>query len=848
MDLGRASSDNQRSFKSFSLWRRAEQSDWSSSLFAGRRTRPGKRCAAWTRPAPGGTGCVTRGCGHVLNRGPGFPPVVRPRWRSGDAHRSTVLHCHQYSPFVYAALARVSASPPARAVHRARTIERCAAVTKRRLVNPMLARAAHRIFSVSQDLRRHMIAEGLPASRIEVIPNGIDPASPSVAAREELRASSVRPVHGRADHGRAAGPGEGPGNAVGAVGHAAGEASTCMLVVVGDGPERARSRRRRGTGAHRERDVSRAPRGRAPLVERGGCLRQQLGQRRDIAHDSRGHVGWAAGDRDRGRRHAGNRGCELRDAGAGAGPGGAERRSSHSPATPVAVAAGRQQRARGCSNRLPSIAWSTDIGGLRRGLLNVRHLRRRRPRRTARPAARRASGDGRGHGLSRPGRRRILRQRRIALGHRRLAIIDRAGGEQPMANEDGTCWIVFNGEVYNHRDLRPVLKRAATASAPSPTPRRLSTPTKNTAPAASSSSRACSHSRSPTRDATSCSSRAIGWARSRSSTRCSTACCTSPARSARWRRRRAGTATSIWLRSKVTCRSAISWRPTDLPRRPQAPGPWLHVAGGRLVTRRYWDVEEFDTDQRDEARWSTRSTSAWHGGSRAARKRSAAGRLSVGRHRLGARRVVHGRALGDRLLTATVGFGEAAHNELEAAGLTAGHFTRRTMKRRSTPKLEDVLEPVVAFGEPFADSSAIPTWYVSRSARQHVTVALTGDGGDETFGGYDFRYVPHALEGTRGPSCLALRPCAGRRRRTRVAAIAAAAEMAARRHGARESRRRLSDRLLRRPVLSEAGRHARLLGPAAARSGGQPRLCGGHGRLSPPGDAGRPCSARSTRT
>ena len=47
---------------------------------------------------------------------------------------------------------------------------------------------------------------------------------------------------------------------------------------------------------------------------------------------------------------------------------------------------------------------------------------------------------------------------RVAFGHRRLAIIDRAGGHQPMANEDGTCWIVFNGEVYNHRALRPLLE------------------------------------------------------------------------------------------------------------------------------------------------------------------------------------------------------------------------------------------------------------------------------------------------------------------------------------------------------------------------------------------------------
>src|SRR5882757_1420108 len=47
---------------------------------------------------------------------------------------------------------------------------------------------------------------------------------------------------------------------------------------------------------------------------------------------------------------------------------------------------------------------------------------------------------------------------RAVLGHRRLAIIDRAGGHQPMANEDGSCWVVFNGEIYNHRSLRPFLE------------------------------------------------------------------------------------------------------------------------------------------------------------------------------------------------------------------------------------------------------------------------------------------------------------------------------------------------------------------------------------------------------
>ena len=48
----------------------------------------------------------------------------------------------------------------------------------------------------------------------------------------------------------------------------------------------------------------------------------------------------------------------------------------------------------------------------------------------------------------------------VALGHRRLAIIDVAGGQQPLSNEDGSVWIVFNGEIYNFRDLRRRLEGA----------------------------------------------------------------------------------------------------------------------------------------------------------------------------------------------------------------------------------------------------------------------------------------------------------------------------------------------------------------------------------------------------
>jgi hypothetical protein len=104
-------------------------------------------------------------------------------------------------------------------------------------------------------------------------------------------------------------------------------------------------------------------------------------------------------------------------------------------------------------------------------------------------------------------------------------------------------------------------------------------------------------------------------------------------------------------------------------------------------------------------------------------------------------------ALGDRLVTASVGFDQAAHNELDAARLTATHCHARHYEETIQPRLDEVLTAATTgSGEPLADSSTIPTWYVSRSARAHVTVALSGDGGDETFAGYDFRYVPHVIE------------------------------------------------------------------------------------------------------
>ena len=76
--------------------------------------------------------------------------------------------------------------------------------------------------------------------------------------------------------------------------------------------------------------------------------------------------------------------------------------------------------------------------------------------------------------------------------------------------------------------------------------------------------------------------------------------------------------------------------------------------------------------------------------------------------------------------------------------LVARHFgTRHHAFRLTFKDVLDTVEPVLThLGEPFADSSLLPTALVSRHTRQHVTVALSGDGGDELFAGY-WRYAGH---------------------------------------------------------------------------------------------------------
>jgi asparagine synthase (glutamine-hydrolysing) len=99
----------------------------------------------------------------------------------------------------------------------------------------------------------------------------------------------------------------------------------------------------------------------------------------------------------------------------------------------------------------------------------------------------------------------------------------------------------------------------------------------------------------------------------------------------------------------------------------------------------------------------------------------------------------------ERVKTFSIGFEEQDFSELHHARRVAEHVGAEHHEFIVRPDAMEVLPLLVEhYGEPYADSSAIPTYYVARETRRHVTVALNGDGGDEAFAGYE-RYAAMQL-------------------------------------------------------------------------------------------------------
>ena len=334
----------------------------------------------------------------------------------------------------------------------------------------------------------------------------------------------------------------------------------------------------------------------------------------------------------------------------------------------------------------------------------------------------------------------------VGLGMRRLSIIDLSTGHQPIHNEDQSVWVVFNGEIYNYRELRAELERAG---------HRFYT---------SSDTETIVHAYEQWGDE--CFVRMRGmfgialWDRTQQTLLLA--------------RDRAGIKPLFYtehrdrlyfgseLKSLLAAGAVdgeIDMQSLDhyfsflyTPRdrsiftgvRKLPPGHVLRWHHGRATVRPFWRisaVESFSGSEQ-EAAARLRETLADAVRSHLVSDVPLGAFLSGG---VDSSTVVGLMAeVSDRpVQTFSIGFDVAEFDELEHARAVAAHFRTDHHEFVVKPDGLTILDRLIEhFDEPFADSSAIPTWYVSEIARRHVTVVLSGDGGDELFGGYD-RYLPH---------------------------------------------------------------------------------------------------------
>ena len=333
-----------------------------------------------------------------------------------------------------------------------------------------------------------------------------------------------------------------------------------------------------------------------------------------------------------------------------------------------------------------------------------------------------------------------------AIGMRRLSIIDLATGRQPIHNEDRTIWIVFNGEIYNFRDLRSELEAAG---------HRFYTATDTeTIVHAYEQWGAGAFQR-----LRGMFGLAIWDARTGSLLLARDRMGIKPLHYAEvGGRLYFGSEIKSLLQSPEVSRTvdldaldhylSFLYTPADgsifRGVRKLPPGHLLIWRDGKIRVERYWQmpaVETF-TGAEPEAVERLRATLTDAVRSHLMSDVPLGAFLSGG---VDSSLVVALMASTSSapVKTFSIGFDEPALDELVHARRVAAQFGTDHHEMVVRPDAVAILDQLIAhFDEPFGDASAIPTWYVSQLARRHVTVVLSGDGGDELFGGYD-RYLPH---------------------------------------------------------------------------------------------------------
>ena len=335
----------------------------------------------------------------------------------------------------------------------------------------------------------------------------------------------------------------------------------------------------------------------------------------------------------------------------------------------------------------------------------------------------------------------------VALGMRRLSIIDLPGGHQPISNEDHAVTIVFNGEIYNYRELQSVLQSRGHRF-------RTNSDTEAIVHAYEEFGAACvDHLRGMFAFAIwDDREKKLFIARDRvgkkplyySVTRGGTLVFGSELKSLLEhpdveRNIDPQALDAYFSLGYVPDPISIFDNVEKLP-----PGHHLTFVMGRLSVERYWD---FSYESNGNGH---HSASDYLAELRTLLDDAVKLRL-VSDVPLGAflsggidSSAVVGlmaRHMDQPVKTFSIGFNEDSHDELKYARATAKKFGTDHHEFIVTPEICDVVDSLAwHFDEPFADSSAIPTFVVSKLAREHVKVVLTGDGGDELFAGYS-RYV-----------------------------------------------------------------------------------------------------------
>ena len=327
----------------------------------------------------------------------------------------------------------------------------------------------------------------------------------------------------------------------------------------------------------------------------------------------------------------------------------------------------------------------------------------------------------------------------IGLAHRRLSIIDVEGGHQPLTNEDQTVWIAFNGEIYNFEDLNRRYLSSGHAF-------QTRSDTETIVHLYEELGEACFA------EMRGMFAIALWDARRKRLVLARDRVGKKPLFYA-WDGRRllfASEIKALWKAGGLSqemdmeaLSDYFSYQYVPGPKtiyrkvRKLLPGHYLVVEKSGIREVPYWDIHFQATRERSEAEWCEEFLAEY----RLAVKSRLVSDVPLGAFLSGGVDSSSVVALMNEfqrpVTTCSIGFTEEKYDEAGearqfAATLGANHFEHTV-----EPHAIDLVSKLAwHYDEPFADSSAVPTYYVSQVARRHVTVALSGDGGDENFAGY----------------------------------------------------------------------------------------------------------------